>query len=103
MKIEDKTFNPAQRWWGNGTDKKPMEIDVVAESTDKSTIMIGEAKWIDNISSERITNELKAKTEKVPFIQNRKIIHVLFLKRMPDKISKEVIIITPADVIAVLK
>ena len=103
LKIEDKTFNPAQRWWGNGTDKKPMEIDVVAESTDKSTLLFGEAKWIDNISSERITNELKAKTKNVPFIQNRKVIHVLFLKRMPDKISKEVIIITSADVIAVLK
>ena len=103
LKIEGKTFNPAQRWWGNGTDKKPMEIDVVAESTDKSTLLFGEAKWIDNISSERITNELKAKTKNVPFIQNRKVIHVLFLKRMPDKIPKEVIIITPADVIAVLK
>ena len=103
LKIEGKTFNPAQRWWGNGTDKKPMEIDIVAESTDKSTLLFGEVKWIDNISSERITNELKAKTKNVPFIQNRKVTHVLFLKRIPDKISKEVIIITPADIIAVLK
>ncbi len=103
LKIEGKTFNPAQRWWGTGTDKKPMEIDIVAESTDKSTLLFGEAKWIDNISSEKITNELKAKTKNVPFIQNQKVIHVLFLKRMPDKTSKEVIIITPADVIAVLK
>lgn len=103
LKIEGKTFSPAQRWWGTGIDKKPMEIDVVAESTDKSTFLFGEAKWIDNISSERITNELKAKTKNVPFIQNQKIIHVLFLKQMPDKISKEVIIISPADVIAALK
>ena len=80
-----------------------MEIDVVAESTDKSTLLIGEAKWIDNISAEKITDELKAKTKNVPFIQNRKVIHVLFLKQKPNKISKEMIIITPADVIAALK
>ena len=101
--IKGKTFNPAQRWWGNGTNKKPMEIDVVAESTDKSTLLIGEAKWIDNISSEKIAYELIAKTENIPFIQNRKLIHVLFLKRMPDKVSKEMIIITPGDIIGVLK
>ena len=57
LRINGKTFHLAQRWWGNGTNKKPMEIDVVAESTDKSTILIGEAKWVDNISAEKITNE----------------------------------------------
>jgi len=103
LKIKGKTFNPAQRWWGNGTDKKPMEIDVVAESSDKSTLLIGEAKWIDNISAEKINSELKTKIQNVPFVQNRKVIHVLFLKQMPNKISKEMIIITPADVIAALK
>ena len=51
LKIEGKTFNPAQRWWGNGTDGKAMEIDIVAESTDKSTLLIGEVKWIDNIAT----------------------------------------------------
>jgi len=103
MKIEDKIFNPAQRWWGNGTDGKPMEIDVVAESTDKSTILIGEVKWVDNISINKIRNELKAKIENAPFVQNRKTLQVLFLKRAPVKKSKEIIFIEPADVIEVLK
>jgi len=103
MKIEGKTFNPAQRWWGNGTNRKPMEIDIVAESTDKSTLLIGEAKWIDNISVKNIINELKAKIENAPFIQNRKVLQVLFLKQTHEKKSKEIIIINPADIIAVLK
>ena len=103
LKIEGKTFNPAQRWWGNGTDRKPMEIDVVAESTDKSTLLIGEIKWIDNISIKKIRNELKAKIENAPFIQNRKVLQVLFLKQTHENNSKEIIIISPADVIAVLK
>ena len=103
MKINGKMFNPAKRWWGNGTDGKPMEIDVVAESTDKSSILIGEVKWIDNVSINKIRNELKAKIENAPFIQNRKVLQVLFLKRAPEKISKEIFFIEPADVIEVLK
>ena len=103
LKIEGKTFNPAQRWWGNGTNRKPMEIDIVAESTDKSTLLIGEVKWIDNISVKNIRNELKSKIENAPFIQNRKVLQILFLKQSHEKKSKEIIIINPADIIAVLK
>lgn len=103
MKIGGKTFNPAQRWWGNGTNGRPMEIDVVSESTDKSTILIGEVKWIDNISIEKIRNELKAKIENAPFIQKRKVLQVLFLKRAPENKSKELLFIEPVDVIEVLK
>lgn len=103
LKIEGKTFNPAQRWWGNGTDGKAMEIDIVAESTDKSTLLIGEVKWIDNIAVKNIRNELETKIENTPFIQNRKVLQVLFLKQPHEKKSKEIIIISPADIIAVLK
>ncbi len=103
LEIKGKTFNPAQRWWGKGIDRKPMEIDVVAESTDKSALLIGEAKWMNNLSVRKTVNELKAKTENVPFMQNRKPIYVLFLKQIPVKIPDEIIIITPSDIIAVLK
>lgn len=103
MKIKGKMFNPAQRWWGNGTDGKPMEIDVVAESIDKSTILIGEVKWIDNVSINKTRNELKAKIANAPFIQSRKVLQVLFLKQAPEKKSEEIFFIEPADVIEVLK
>lgn len=103
LKIEGKTFNPAQRWWGNGIDRKPMEIDIIAESTDKSTLLIGEAKWIDNISVKNITNELNVKINNAPFIQNRKVLQVLFLKQTHENNPNNIIIIKPADIIAVLK
>ena len=103
LKIEGKTFNPAQRWWGNGIDRKPMEIDIIAESTDKSTLLIGEAKWIDNISVKNIINELKAKINNASFIQNRKVLQVLFLKQTHENNPNKIIIIKPAGIIAVLK
>jgi len=76
---------------------------MVAESTDKSTLLLGEVKWIDNISVKAIRNELEAKIENTPFIQNRKVLQVLFLKQPNENKSKEIIIIKPADIIAVLK
>jgi len=103
LTIKGITFSIAQRWWGSGIDKKPMELDVVAESIDKSTLLIGEVKWMDNISVEKINSELKKKIQNAPFIQNRKIINVLFLKQRPKIIPKKMIIITPADVITALK
>ncbi len=45
LEISGKRFNPAARWWGNGMDGKPMEIDIVAESLDKQYLFIGEVKW----------------------------------------------------------
>ncbi len=66
-----------------------MEIDIVAESTDKSTLLIGEVKWIDNISVKNIRNELKTKIENAPFIQNRKVLQILFLKQSHEKNLKK--------------
>ncbi|RLD85901.1 MAG: ATP-binding protein, partial [Bacteroidetes bacterium] len=103
LNIEGKSFNPAQRWWGNEMDRKPMEIDVVAESTDKTSLLIGEAKWVNKISVSKIVDELKAKTKNLPFIYHQKPVYVLFLKQMPLKIPDEIIIITPSDIIAVLR
>ena len=59
--------------------------------------------FVDLVWGRKVLNELKTKTENLPFIQNRKIIHVLFLKRMPPKKINEVVIISPDDVIAALR
>lgn len=103
IKINGKTFKPAQRWWGNGTDKKPMEIDILAESVDKSCILFGEVKWANRISVTKTINELKTKIKKVPFIKNQEVLPVLFLKQKPQEYPKDVVILTPADIIAALK
>ncbi|MBI4871922.1 MAG: ATP-binding protein [Candidatus Riflebacteria bacterium] len=39
-----RTWGPASRWWGTGTDGRPLELDVVAESTDGTALLVGEAK-----------------------------------------------------------
>jgi hypothetical protein len=50
-----------------------------------------------------VYKELKLKTENLPFVQNRKLLYVLFLKQMPEKIPDDAIIFTPDDVVGALK
>jgi len=99
LNINGISFSPAQRWWGTGVNRKPLEIDIVSESADKSTLLIGEAKWTDRDPPEKIFHNLKAKARNLPFVQNRKLLYVLFLKRIPEKVPEDAIIVTAGDVV----
>ena len=43
--VGGEMFNVASRWWGNVDKSERIEIDVVAESMDKKTLLVGECKW----------------------------------------------------------
>lgn len=88
------TWNMARRWWGKvpvyeDGRKTPvgfedLEFDVVAEAVDdKDTLLVGECKWKSADYADRLLVKLKAKTEKAPFSQGKRIIYVLFLKEHP--------------------
>lgn len=100
MNFKGMHFGEARRWWGNGLDNRQMEIDILAASKDRSALLVGEAKWTETINAVKVFNELKKKTQKLPFVKNKTIVYALFLKNMPGKIPGEPIIITPADIIS---
>lgn len=102
LKLGNLSFNIPQRWWGAGLNHLPIEIDIVAESTDKSSIMIGEVKWSDKVSVKEVYNKLMLKTQQLPFIKNRKIFYVLFLKHKFNHNKKDCFIITPHEIMDVL-
>ena len=59
--------NPA-RWWGSGSGREPMEIDVVAESPGGDALLVGEAKLALTVNEARHElAELKAKARQLPF------------------------------------
>lgn len=107
MTFGGKTFNPAARWWGNGLDGKPMELDLAAESIDKSTILLGEVKWRTRTPVARLQGELERKSRNLPFTRDKNVIKALFLRRadrgaakgaaVPDETT---LIITPEQVVA---
>jgi hypothetical protein len=94
------TWRPASRWWGTGLNRQPMEIDVVAESDDKSSLLLGEASWsrVDD-SAVRLAG-LRHKAEAFPLAAGRKIHLALFSSNSARVRDAE--IFTPRDVLRAL-
>lgn len=80
IEIDGKRFFPASRWWGGGLHKKPMEIDLIAKSTDYTAMLIGEVKWSGRNQVTEVLESLEWKERNIPFEKPEKIIRVLFQK-----------------------
>jgi len=95
--IDGITYGMARRWWGNVSKDERIELDVVAESTDKKYLLAGECKWTTKENSNRLLEELKEKAKKLPFAKDHTIITKLFLKNPPVGTQEDVLL--PDDVI----
>ena len=70
LAIDGMEWKPGKRWWGAGTDRKPLEVDVIAESADSDSLLVGEVKTTAaSAEVRRAEFELKQKAEKLPFVQ----------------------------------
>ena len=86
--IDGVMYGEARRWWGSILiDGKPqdVELDVVAESIDKKTILIGECKWTVSENARQMTTRLKNIAEHLHFTQDKKVVIKLFLKNTPEE------------------
>ena len=98
IEIEGKRFNPASRWWGGGLNKKAMEIDLIASSTDQTALLIGEVKWSDKNHTVEVLESLKWKESNIPFAKPEKIIKVLFQKTPAS--HPDITVLTPDDIVS---
>jgi uncharacterized protein len=93
-----KTWKPASRWWGSGLDRRPLEIDLVAESEDGEALLVGEVKWTAAADPARVFKELERKIENLPFAAGREVFPALWLKSTaPGPVSRSVV--TPQQVL----
>lgn len=99
LRIGNQAFNPSKRWWGNGIDRRPVEVDIIAESEDKKTLLIGEAKWSDSVPVKKVYDELMSKAQNLPFAYGKDLLPVLFLKKQPTSLPGDITIFTPRDII----
>ena len=68
---DDCDWRKVGRWWGTSLDRKPMEVDVVAESADGKRLLIGEAKLkLTAKEYEYELSELRRKAQNLPFAKN---------------------------------
>jgi uncharacterized protein len=98
----DRTWGPAQRWWGPGLDRRPMEIDLVAESETGDALLVGEVKWSAAKRIPATLAELEGKARKLPFAQGRRIYAALWLKESARG-ENSGRVVTPRQVLAALR
>lgn len=102
LELFGRSFGPAQRWWGPGLDRQPLEVDLVAESDDGKVLLVGEAKWSVVEDPARALAQLAAKAERLPFLAGREVLPALWLKEGPrGKLAPQVI--TPGKVLGVMR
>ena len=62
-----------------------MELDVVAESLDHKTLLIGECKWSTGENGRLLTHQLERIAAALPFAQGKEVKTVLFTKVPPEE------------------
>lgn len=97
-------WNESSRWWGSvkvNEEYKPMEFDVIANSFDGKSLLVGECKWTNPEIATELHKRLTDKASKLPFAKDKEIVPVLFLKNRPkdEADTKDLNILYPEDII----
>jgi hypothetical protein len=102
LRLAETRWGPASRWWGAGADG-PAEFDVVAESLDQRSVLIGEVKWSEKeADGQRWAEQLRTRIPRAPFIKGRNVVLALWLKK-PLNAGKGVEVVTPEAVLDALR
>lgn len=68
-----RTWTKVGRWWGPGSDGKPLEIDVVATDANGNSLLLGEAKWNPRPDGARLARDLIEKSNRFPGRGDRRV------------------------------
>lgn len=106
--IDGVAYGMCRRWWGKITvmneegraESKDVELDMVAESLDHSTILIGECKWTKGENGRLLTNDISKIVPFLPFVEGKNVIVKLFTKVRPDEDQGNALL--PEDVLRLL-
>lgn len=103
VRLGGTQWGAAARWWGPGTDGKQMELYVVAESMDRTSLLVGEAKWTASRADiGRMVARLNDCIQRLPFIRGRRVVPALWVKEKL-KTQENIAVLTPNDVLGALK
>ena len=68
-----RRWGEAAPWWGPGLDRTPLEVDVVAVSTDGGAVLVGEADWSIRPDPRRLLAEARRKAANLPLASGREV------------------------------
>ena len=86
--IDGITYGETRRWWGKvqlDGEWVDAELDVVAESLDHKTLLVGECKWSSGENGRLLTHQLEKIAAAVPFAAGKTVKTVLFTRTAPEE------------------
>lgn len=90
-------FNIASRWWGQIMNKENVELDLIAGSVDKKTLLAGECKWSRVNEFESLLRQVEKKVASLPFAQGKRVFPVLFIRETSAKQIPQNVLL-PSDI-----
>jgi hypothetical protein len=81
----NRSWGVARPWWGPGTDRGPLEVDIVAESTDGAALLVGEAEWSSKSDLQRLRTALQNKVARLPFVRGREVLTGIWTPVSPGR------------------
>ncbi len=95
-----RSWSPANRWWGRGLDRAPVELDLVSESMDgKSDVLVGEVKVrLSARGASRCREELRRKARMCKAIVGRRVHAVVFVLE-PTSASMPDVVVTGEEIL----
>jgi len=100
LKIENRIWKPAGRWWGRGKNGKMMEIDIVSESFDKKYILFGEAKWNEAETTSQVFERLRDCARNYPHLIDKKPVFACWFKWTVKSKPPDMHMLGPQDILA---
>lgn len=102
LRCHRRRWKPASRWWGPGLDRRPLEIDVIAESEDGRALLLGEVKWANGRTAPQLLEELRRKAARFPHAGQRPVFTALWLRTSPRRPAGAPVF-TPSEVLEALR
>ena len=96
---------PANRWWGAGVDKKPIEVDIVSASADGKSLLVGETMiGLSTQKIERTEKALEQKIKRLPFSKvYGRIVKRIFVVEKRNQRARSTTLIHAKEVLRVLR
>jgi AAA+ ATPase superfamily predicted ATPase len=103
MGLGGESWGTAARWWGPDASGRTMELDMVAESLDGKSLLIGEAKWtVTAREVQGIAARLAECGRRLPGAAGRRLVFALWTRSALAPVP-DMHLITPAAVMDALR
>ena len=100
----DGDYGVASAWWGSS--KQQSEVDIVALSSDRKSLLLGECKWSarkKRFDLSAIDRRLRDRATNIPWAKGKRIVTSCWLGGLAQTTGSLDRLVTPDDVMAVLQ